>query len=322
MEVKVAGAGLIGRLLGWRLTLQNHEVTVYERDRHDNPTSAAYVAASMLAAQSERPESNEIVWRLAQESLRIWPNWLQELRVPYGLDGSVVVAHPNDENLLRKFESSLRRHGVTAFRPLHKSQIQEIEPSLSHRFNRALYLEEEGWLDNRALLRALENRCGDIYYETQVDPFELEAELVVDCRGVGTNHPEIRAVRGEVVRLHAPAVELSRPVRLLHPKYSLYVAPRDREHYVIGATQLESDYEGGVTVRSALELLSAAYTIHEGFEEAEIVELGIGLRPAFPDNSPRVEWRGGVLSVNGLYRHGYLVAPAVVNAATEKVLCK
>lgn len=318
MEVKVAGAGLIGPLLGWRFSLQDHDVTIYERDHEHLPTSAAYVAASMLAAQSERPESNEIVWQMAQESLRIWPAWLDELMVPYGMDGSIIVAHPNDEGLLHKFESSLRRHGVTAYRTLQKGAIEAIEPDLSHRFNRGLYLEEEGWIDNRALLLALKKRCGRICYNTNVDPFELEADLVVDCRGVGSNHPEIRGVRGEVVRLHAPAVALSRPVRLLHPKYSLYVAPRDSDHYVIGATQLENEYSGGVTVRSALELLSAAFTIHEGFEEAEIIELGTGLRPAFPDNSPRVEWRDGVLSVNGLYRHGYLIAPAIVNAATAE----
>ena len=276
----------------------------------------------MLAAQSERPESNETIWQLAQDSLRIWPDWLHELSVPYGMDGSIVVAHPNDETLLRKFELSLQRHGITAFRTLQKKEMQEIEPGLSHRFNRALYLQDEGWIDNRALLRALESRCGRICFETQVDPFELQADLVVDCRGAGSDHPEIRGVRGEVVRLHAPGVDLSHPVRLLHPKYSLYVAPRDSDHYVIGATQLESNYHGGMTVRSALELLSVAYTIHEGFEEAEIVELSAGLRPAFPDNCPRVEWRDEVLSVNGLYRHGYLIAPAVVNAATEKAFCK
>jgi glycine oxidase len=64
-------------------------------------------------------------------------------------------------------------------------------------------------------------------------------------------------------------------------------------------------------VRSALELLSAAYAVHPAFGEARIVEIGAGLRPAFPDNLPRVLRRGRTVYHNGLYRHGFLLAPAL-----------
>ena len=56
---------------------------------------------------------------------------------------------------------------------------------------------------------------------------------------------------------------------------------------MIGATSIESE-DTGVSVRSALELLSAAYAVHPAFAEARIVEIGAGLRPAFPDNLPRI----------------------------------
>ena len=322
MDIKIAGAGLIGRLLGWHFMRLQHNVTLYEKDRQGSSSSAAFVAASMLAPQSERPESDEAIWNLSQESLKIWPEWLDQLNVPYGLTGSIVVAHPGDEGLLHKLESSLCRFEVPDFRWLDRDAISSLEPELSPRFRRGIYLKQEGWLDNRSLLKSLESRCGSICYDTPVEPTELSADLVVDCRGTGSDDPEIRGVRGELIRLHAPEVNLTRPVRLLHPKYRLYVAPRSDRQYVIGATQLESDFEGHVTVRSALELLTAAYTIHGGFEEAEIVELGSALRPAYPDNVPRIQWRGNVLSVNGLYRHGYLIAPAIVNAVAAEVGCR
>lgn len=294
-------------------------MVVYEKDSEFEPTSAAYVSASMLAPQSERPESAASIWHMAMESLRIWPEWLEDLNVPHGIDGSIVVAHPGDESLLRKFESSLKHHKIGGFRELNRREIQELEPALADRFNHGIFLKREGWLDNRSLLTELGRRCGTIEYNTTVDPFELKADLVVDCRGTGSDDPDLRGVRGEVIRLHAPTVSLSRPVRLLHPRYRLYVAPRRKDHYVIGATQLESEFDGGVTVQSALELLTAAYTIHDGFEEAEITELSAGLRPAYPDNTPRITWRNGVLSVNGLYRHGFLIAPAVVNCVSKEV---
>ena len=72
-------------------------------------------------------------------------------------------------------------------------------------------------------------------------------------------------------------------------------------------------------MRSALELLSAAFALHAGFAEAEILELCTGLRPAFADNLPRIEWDGGVLRVNGLYRHGFLIAPALVEHVIAEI---
>lgn len=306
-------------MLGWHFVCQAEDVTVYEKDGEFEPTSAAHVSASMLAPQSERPESNATVWQMAMESLEVWPNWLKDLGVPYGFDGSIVVAHPGDESLLRKFESSLRHHKIGAFHSLNQRDILELEPDLAYRFKNGILLEQEGWLDNRALLKALASNCGSVKYNSEVNPFRLNADLVVDCRGMGSDDPELRGVRGEVIRLRAPSVRLSRPVRMLHPKYRLYVAPRSKDQFVIGATQLESEYAGGVTVQSALELLTAAYSIHDGFEEAEIVELNAGLRPAYPDNTPRIHWRNGVLCVNGLYRHGFLIAPAIVNQVSKEV---
>ncbi|MGE3627995.1 MAG: FAD-dependent oxidoreductase, partial [Hyphomicrobiales bacterium] len=104
---------------------------------------------------------------------------------------------------------------------------------------------------------------------------------------------------------------LRRPVRLLHPRFPIYVVPWDGGRYMIGATQIESEDPGPVTLRSALELLSTAYALHPAFGEAQILEFGAGLRPSFPDNLPRIVVRNDHIYVNGLYRHGFLLAPAL-----------
>jgi glycine oxidase len=80
---------------------------------------------------------------------------------------------------------------------------------------------------------------------------------------------------------------------------------------MIGATVIESEETGLVTLRSALDLLSAAYALDPAFAEAEIVRQGAGARPAFPDNRPRIIVTEGYIYVNGLYRHGFLLAPAL-----------
>jgi glycine oxidase len=117
--------------------------------------------------------------------------------------------------------------------------------------------------------------------------------------------------------LRCPDVTFSRPVRLLHPRIPLYIVPRGDSVYMLGATAIESSDRSRVTARSLLEMLSAAYALHPSFGEAEVLEIGVDARPAFPDNLPRVSRQGALISVNGLYRHGFLLAPALARMAAD-----
>ena len=99
----------------------------------------------------------------------------------------------------------------------------------------------------------------------------------------------------------------------MHPRYPLYIVPKPNHHFVLGATQIESEDDSPISVRSTLGLLSAAYSIHAGFGEARIINAQSGLRPAFVDHQPKihVDETQRIVSVNGLFRHGYLIGPAV-----------
>src|SRR6202012_2364659 len=96
----------------------------------------------------------------------------------------------------------------------------------------------------------------------------------------------LRGVKGEMIIVESDEVELSRPVRLIHPRWPLYIIPRANHQFMIGATSIEAE-DTGVSVRSALELLSAAYAVHPAFGEARIVEIGSGVRAGFPAHPPR-----------------------------------
>lgn len=147
-------------------------------------------------------------------------------------------------------------------------------------------------------------------------------DLVIDCRGTGAGNKhstkecqplaDLRSVRGELFQLFAPEVNISRPVRLMHPRYQLYIAPKGKGFFVVGATEIESDDDSPMTVRSAMELLSAAYSVHPGFAEANIRQHVSQCRPAFSDNQPKIIQQGSLIQVNGLFRHGFLIAPVVL----------
>ena len=127
-------------------------------------------------------------------------------------------------------------------------------------------------------------------------------------------------VKGEMLLLRSDDIRLSRPVRLLHPRIPLYIVPRADGLFMVGATMVESGERRRISARAMLELLGAAYALHPAFAEAEVVEIGTDARPAFPDNLPRLTRRGRVIHVNGLYRHGFLLSPAMARMATEAVL--
>ncbi len=338
--VVILGAGLMGRLLACALARAGHAVTVYEAQGADAQGSAARVAAAMLAPLAESAVTELSVVRMGQHSLRRWPELLAELLpellppapqepVFFQRAGTLVVWHRLDAPEAQRFERQLahtvqRLPDLPAAQRLGAAELGALEPALQGRFTQGLYLPEEGQLDNRALLVALGysmQRLGvDVHWGEPRTPESVEPGpqgWVFDCRGLGARGqwPALRGVRGEVMRVHAPGVVLQRPVRLLHPRYPLYIAPKPGDVFVIGATEIESDDLSPASVQSALELLGAAYTVHPGFAEGRIVEMGTQARPALPDNLPALRCTGPQrVQVNGLYRHGFLVAPAVLDA--------
>ena len=198
-------------------------------------------------------------------------------------------------------------------------EIAALEPELQGRFPRGLFFETEAHLNPRAALQTLRDRLAE--QDIVIEPEGTPTGLTIDARGYGARDElkDLRGVRGEMLVLRCPEVNLTRTVRMLHPRIPLYIVPRGDGIYMIGATMLETGGKYRVTVRSAVEMLNAAYALHPGFAEAEILELGSDARPAFPDNLPRLRRRGNTLYANGLYRHGYLLAPAVARMTADYI---
>jgi glycine oxidase len=271
----------------------------------------------MLAPWCELESAEPLIAQLGGESIA----WWRERFPGTALNGSLVVAHGRDAGELAQFARRTER-----FEWLDGAGIGALEPDLAGRFNQALFFREEGHLDPRAALTALAHRLGElavpIRFGVEASTTQLTENRVIDCTGLAARDvlKDLRGVKGEMLLLRLRDILLSRPVRVLHPRIPLYIVPRADGLFMVGATMLESDQPTRITARSMLELLSAAYALHPAFGEAEIVEIGTGVRPAFPDHLPRIGWHGGALYVNGLYRHGFLLAPALARRAAQIVL--
>ncbi|MDR3096721.1 MAG: FAD-binding oxidoreductase [Paraburkholderia sp.] len=339
-DFAVLGGGLCGRLVAWRLAGAGHRVALYERGGPEGAESAAWIAAAMLAPLAEAAVAELLITELGVASLETWPRILAELPEPvfFQRNGTLVVWHHADRTEAPLFERRVRANAPREladanFTTLQGAQLEAAEPALAGRFARGWLLAGEGQLDNRqalaALAAGLAQRGVETHWHTSVDDANLpRARVTIDCRGLGAKPalPALRGIRGEVARVHAPGIGLTRPVRLLHPRYPLYIAPKQDDLYVIGATEIEGEDRSPVSVRSALELLSAAFAVHPAFGEARILELNSQCRPTLPDHRPALIWEGGqgdgqgdgnTLRVNGLYRHGFMIAPAVADEAVR-----
>lgn len=315
-RVAVLGAGIAGTWQALLFAKAGCDVALYERGDASMAHATSHWAGGMLAPFCEGETAEPVITRLGLRSLDIWREVLPQ--TPF--NGSLVVAHARDRADFERFARLTSGHSR-----LDADAIAACEPHLAGRFREALQFPQEGQVDPRQVLPALHAMLraagAAIEFNETVEPSDVD-ELVIDCRGLAARDdtcPNLRGVKGEIIIVDAPDVELRRPVRLIHPRWPLYIVPRGNHRYFIGATSIESE-DAQVSVRSALELLTAAYAVHPAFGEARILELGAGLRPAFPDNRPRIAIGAKRITVNGLYRHGFLLAPALAETTVAYFL--
>ena len=317
MRVTVRGAGVAGLACAVELAERGASVEVLERCATLAGAGCSWFAGGMLAPWCELESGGALIARLGEEGIA----WWRRRFAATAQQGTLVIAHGRDAGELAQFARRTER-----FETLDAEALAALEPDLAGRFASALHFAGEGHLDPRSALGALLARALELGVTVR---FGVDAEAapragreLLDCTGLAARRTlaDLRGVRGEMLLVRAPDVALTRPVRVLHPRIPVYVVPRPGHVYMIGATTIESDAAERISVRSVLELLSAAYALHPGFGEAEILETGTAVRPAFPDNLPRLRRVGGVLYVNGLYRHGFLIAPALARCAALALL--
>jgi len=343
LRIGIAGAGVLGRLLAFTLSRAGHAVQVFDPASGPGPRAdsgslaAGWTAAGMLSPVAELERAGAEVFALGLRSCALWPQIVQGLEQPVELhmQGSLLLAHRSDAGAAQRVVGLLQAKADAPYQPqpLTLTQVRELEPSISGPAL-AWLLPCEGQIHPIQALQALAAQAStqgvQWHWSTpveQVMPGVLHAggtphhfDHVFDVRGVGAKPAlPVRGVRGEVFWLHAPGVSLHRPVRLLHPRHSIYIVPRPGDLVVVGASEIESEDRSPVSLRSTLELLSAAHSAIPALAEARVVHTETNLRPALPDNLPVVRHTAGITEINGLFRHGWLIAPALVEQALQEL---
>lgn len=336
-HVAVIGAGILGRTCAWYLSEAGHQVSLFEKNASPQEAlPASWVGAGMLTPNTELDMPPSLLTD-ARQSLALWPDFIERLNAQslFQQKGCWAIAHRQDEGAWQHF--------IRHIDPAHLDTSAHLPNSLNPQtFQRNGFFPKEASVDGQGLMHHLEDALRQkgvawlspcqvtridghrVVYRQANESTEqaLNADWVIDCRGTQADADTlaVRGIRGEVIEVHAPDVPFDHLVRLMHPRYSLYIVPRPDKRFVIGATQIDTDDHSPVSVRSALELLSAAYSVHKGFAEARILGLRAACRPTTPDHLPVFKWHADHhLVINGLYRHGFLLAPLYAQRAAQAI---
>jgi glycine oxidase len=310
-DVTVIGAGVAGLWAALALARRGIRPRLVDRFGPPGPHGCSWWAGGMLAPLCEGETAEEPIIRHGARAAAAWASVTEVVH-----KGSLVITLARDRVELDRFAQRTTGHVR-----LDAASLAALEPDAAATGRAGLFFEGEAHLDPRRALGDLVAALAGLgvgIERAEVDPEAIDGP-VLDCRGLSARDalPGLRGVRGEMAVLHVPDVALARPVRLLHPRHPLYIVPRGAGVYMLGATQIETDAAGPARVRSVLELLSAAFALNPAFGEAQILETGADLRPAFRDNVPRLVKHGRRLHLNGLFRHGYLMAPALADQAAD-----
>ncbi len=313
--ITVIGAGITGLLQAYTFAKEGHDVTLIEKSENPFDQAASRIAGAMLAPFCESEVREELILDLGPKSIDLW----QELFPEIERKGTLVVALPRDLPELNRFEQV-----TIGGNRIDTDKLNELEPDLEGRFQTALYYPDEGHIEPAVIMQTLLDKAIEYGLKTrfgeEIHPDSIEG-LIIDCRGMAARDElkDLRGIRGEMVVIKTDEITLNRPIRLLHPRFPLYIVPWSNNRFMIGATMIETEDWSNVRVRSALELLSTAYALHPAFGEAEIEYFSADCRPSYPDNMPRITVRGEHIYVNGLHRNGFLLAPVLAKQVLQYI---
>lgn len=345
IKVGIAGAGLLGRLTALACLARGWNVSLFDSDSHLGHNSCSWTGVGMLAPYTELESSEPLLCKLGLKSLEQWPKLLKQLNQPvsFSQNGTLILAHPKDrqdrDRLMSLVDYKLHAAHLPSLSNIAElipgPTLQHFIPGIAIELQEGYWIRDEGHINSHEFYKAttaalIEKQVHwhEFTAVEEITEYQIIAkgsthsfDLVFDCRGLGAkiDWPQLRGIRGEVVCLHAPEVYLHCPVRIMHPRYAIYITPRSQNTFIVGATSIESEDKSPISAQSMLELLSACYTVHPGFAQARIVHTMTQCRPALPDNQPRIMVSEGLIRINGLYRYGYMIGPALIEEAMNYI---
>lgn len=351
MKIGIIGGGIIGLSIGWQLARRGADVTLFERNRVGR--EASRVAAGMLAPYAEVGFEEIELMELGQESLRLYPRFLDELsedtnNLPrFNRCGTLLAGIDRDDTEQLKRLYDFREELKLTVEFITGTAAREREPLLSPNVVSAVWLPEDAEIDNRQLLKnvreAFEQQGGALREESEVknvqvaggtvcglatNSSEFQFDTVVLAAGSWARHiegiprhlrPPVRPVKGQIITLRKTG---DCPLKGTVRSPRVYMVPKEDGTIRLGATTEEKGFDKTPTAGGQKELLEDGWEVIPSIFDLPLIETSVGLRPASRDHSPVIGETDirGLFYATGHYRHGILMTPVTVYTLVNEIL--
>jgi glycine oxidase len=344
VDVAVAGAGVIGLSIAWRLALRGLSVAVFERTTAGDGASLA--AAGMLAAAAEHEPGCHDLLALALDSQRRWPQFCASLEaqssraIDFRADGTLVVALGRDEVERLRFRYDLHKRCGLTTRWLGGPEVRALEPALRPSVAAGLRCAEDHQVDPRLVMAALRAAClaagVRLFEHCAVTGVDLEGGRtcgLVTARGACRASTVVLTAGAWTGSLVPPGLKV--PVHPLKGQSlalrttpntgtlatvvwteQIYMAPKSDGRLIVGATVEERGFDETITAGAVYALLEGARRAFPAIEEMAIDAVWTGFRPSSIDDAPILGATQvpGLVLATGHHRNGYLLAPVTAFA--------
>jgi glycine oxidase len=346
MNILIVGGGIAGLSACYHLLEHGHKPLLIEQSQLGHGTT--WAAAGMLAPVHELEFTELPLLAAGRASLKLYDQWEKVLGNAIGLNrsGTLEVAPSADDvpylERLFKFQQA---QGLDV-QWLGGKELTALEPALSPNLAAGIFSAGDVQVDNRALVQALAEHCRAkgatlhehetfVKYEHAGDALvahtsvaNYTTDIILFTTGV-TPLPNVTApqkiipVKGQMLSVEPPAGGLlQRTVRIRTRAWgNAYIVPK-ADRIILGSTAEEMGTDARLTAGGMLDILRKCYLAVPALYDLPVLETWTGLRPATQNRLPFIakEADAPVYHLNGLYRHGILLAPLMGSAAAQFIV--
>jgi glycine oxidase len=346
LHVAVAGGGLIGLSISWRLAQQGFRVSLFEKGSIGK--EASWAGAGMLAPGGEFDSSSPLL-KLAIESRRLYPDFVRELEqvsqseIDYQECGALELAYGSAEwEALRDRSEAQAVLGIRT-KALDLQQVRTFWPRVRlDGLTGAMFYSDDAIVNPRDLVTALKVACrraavtisensaisnidlGREEIDFTVRGLSHKADAVVVAAGAWSGLIQLRhspplpasfPVKGHLIGFDQPDQTCGTIVRRTHT----YLLQRANGLLIAGASVEDAGWDARIDPEVAASLAEEASFLMPHLAETSPSQIWIGFRPGGATLSLGAWHSSRLYLAYGHYRNGILLAPVTADRIAQEI---